>query len=155
MTDGMVALDTNILMYVHDAGNARRQARAAEIVLRAAPAGGVLAQQVLGEFGHASRRLREMPRTALAGIVAGMRASFDVVAATPTDFDAGLDAHVEHGIPFWDALIWATVRSAGCRWLLTEDYQDGRTLGGVTFVNPFAPANDALVDRILPPVSVA
>ena len=32
---------------------------------------------------------------------------------------------------------------------------DGRTLGGVTFVNPFAPANDALVDRILPPVSVA
>jgi predicted nucleic acid-binding protein len=151
----MIALDTNILLYVLDVGDARRQARAAEIVLRAAPAGGILAQQVLGEFVHASRRIRDIPRTSLAGIVAGMRASFDVVAASPTDFDAGLGAHFEHGIPFWDALIWATVRSAGCRWLLTEDYQDGRSLGGVTFVNPFTPANDALVDRILPPLAVA
>jgi len=29
--------------------------------------------------------------------------------------------------------------------------QDGRTLGGVTFVNPFAARNATLVEAILPP----
>ncbi|WP_404325563.1 hypothetical protein [Aerophototrophica crusticola] len=50
----------------------------------------------------------------------------------------------------FDAQVWATVRRAGCTHLLTEDFQDGRSLGGITFVNPFDPANAALVDGLLP-----
>ncbi|MEJ0071427.1 MAG: hypothetical protein WDO24_24820 [Pseudomonadota bacterium] len=34
--------------------------------------------------------------------------------------------------------------------LISEDFQDGRTLDGVRFVNPFNPTNDELVDTILP-----
>lgn len=38
---------------------------------------------------------------------------------------------------FEDAVLWATARRVGCTTLLTEDLQDGRTLDGVTFRNPF------------------
>jgi predicted nucleic acid-binding protein len=41
-------------------------------------------------------------------------------------------------------MLWATLDQAGCRTLLTEDFQDGRTLGGVTFLNPFELANSEL-----------
>jgi predicted nucleic acid-binding protein len=47
--------------------------------------------------------------------------------------------------------VWATVQQAGCELLLTEDFQDGSKLGWVTFVNPIAPANQALLERELPP----
>ena len=41
-------------------------------------------------------------------------------------------------------------RRAGCRVLLSEDFQDGRDLGGLLFVNPFDPANRQLLDLALP-----
>jgi predicted nucleic acid-binding protein len=150
-----VALDTNIIMYAHDVRDDVRRERARDLLERALRLRGVLPRQAIGEFVAASRKLRDLAREDAVFIARSLSAAYQVVASTEADFDAGLDAHVSHGLGFWDALIWATSRSAGCRWLLTEDLQDGRTLGGVTFVNPFAPANDALVDRILPPVSVA
>jgi predicted nucleic acid-binding protein len=58
-------------------------------------------------------------------------------------------------VPFFDAMLWATVKAAGCRVLLTEDLQDGRGLEGVRFVNPFDPANNSLVDLVLPPLAEA
>ncbi|WP_148361046.1 PIN domain-containing protein [Acidiphilium multivorum] len=47
------------------------------------------------------------------------------------------DAVIHHGWSFWEAMIWATAKKHGCRILFTEDGQAGRTLGGVTIVNPF------------------
>jgi predicted nucleic acid-binding protein len=59
----------------------------------------------------------------------------------------------QHLLSTWDAMLWATVKAAGCRVLLTEDLQDGRDLEGVRFVNPFDSRNDAIVDLILPPLA--
>ena len=67
------------------------------------------------------------------------------------DLSAALDAVKKHRLAFWDAMLWAAAQRAGVRHLLTEDLQDGFELEGVRFVNPFEPANDRLVDEILPP----
>ena len=48
-------------------------------------------------------------------------------------------------------MLWATADRIGVRYLLTEDFQDGRVLGGVTFVDPFKPDNERLLAEILPP----
>jgi len=45
-------------------------------------------------------------------------------------------------MPYWDAQLWATARLNQVEVLLSEDFQDGRVLGGVRFVNPFAPSFD-------------
>jgi predicted nucleic acid-binding protein len=42
-----------------------------------------------------------------------------------------------YGLSFWDSLIVAAAKSAGCRYLLTEDLQTGQDLDGVTVVHPF------------------
>ncbi len=52
-------------------------------------------------------------------------------------------AWLEHRsrLSFWDALIVAGARAAGCRWLLSEDLTPGATYDGVEVVDPFrAPA---------------
>lgn len=69
--------------------------------------------------------------------------------ATPQDLAHALRAVGEHGLSFWDALLWATVRRAGVGLLISEDFQDGRTIEGVRVINPFAPGNTALIDRTL------
>jgi len=63
----------------------------------------------------------------------------DVIPPTSEDLAEAMTAHQAHKIPFFDALMWATARRAGCTTLITEDFQTNRELGGVTFVNPFAP----------------
>lgn len=40
-------------------------------------------------------------------------------------------------LSYWDALIVGAAELSGCRWLLTEDLQDGRAYETVTAVNPF------------------
>ena len=78
-----------------------------------------------------------------------LRAVLAVHAADERDFDRATRGD-RHGLSFWDALLWATADRVGVRYLLTEDFQDGRTLGGVTFVDPFKGANERLLAEILP-----
>ena len=72
-----------------------------------------------------------------------------IESATLKDLTDAMRAVREHGLAFWDAMLWATVRRAGVSLLITEDFQDGRVLEGVCFVNPFITRNDALIDREL------
>ncbi len=45
-----------------------------------------------------------------------------------------------HRFALWDAIMLAAAAASGCRWLFSEDMQDGFTWRGVTIRNPFAPA---------------
>jgi predicted nucleic acid-binding protein len=40
-------------------------------------------------------------------------------------------------LSFWDSLIVSAAKTASCRYLLTEDLQEGQELDGVVVVNPF------------------
>ncbi len=47
-------------------------------------------------------------------------------------------------IDFWDAMILAAAEQSGCRYLLSEDFQEGRNFDGVTVINPFNRSPDSL-----------
>jgi predicted nucleic acid-binding protein len=59
-----------------------------------------------------------------------------VPITAPVTFRA-LDAMPRHGLSFWDALIWAAAADNGIPVIYTEDFQDGRNIEGVQFINPF------------------
>ena len=61
----------------------------------------------------------------------------DVLPLTGAATTVALTAVERDGLSFWDALIWATARDAGVPVVLSEDFQDGREIDGVRFVNPF------------------
>ena len=44
---------------------------------------------------------------------------------------------VQHGLSFWDALIWAAAKENDVPMIYTEDFQDGRDIEGVRYSNPF------------------
>ena len=63
---------------------------------------------------------------------------FEITSADASALADAIEAVQEHKIAFWDAMIWATARRTGCAAVISEDMQDGRLLGGVEFINPFA-----------------
>ncbi|MCM0019690.1 MAG: hypothetical protein NBV67_06825, partial [Tagaea sp.] len=64
------------------------------------------------------------------------------------DLDDALWAVEHHKLAFWDAMLWATCRRAGCSVLFTEDFQDGRLLKGVRFVDPFKAKNARYLPKV-------
>ena len=135
---GRFSLDTNILVYAVDRDAGERHARSGELMARAARRDCVLTVQALAEFFHATTRKKLLEPSLAGTFVRDWLNVFDVVSADETALIDAIDAVHEHGLSFWDAMIWATARQAGCSTVVSEDMQDGRRLGGVEFVDPFA-----------------
>jgi predicted nucleic acid-binding protein len=147
-----VTFDSNILLYTLSRDDPRHAA-AASLLARATQADCIQTLQSLAEcFRVLTTKLRFDPRRARQEID-GFRTAFPVCIADGTDLDRAMAAVELHSLSFWDAMLWATARRAGCRVLFSEDLQDGRRLDGVLFVNPFVPANRKLVDLALPELS--
>ena len=51
-----------------------------------------------------------------------------------------LEIQDRFGFHFWDALVVAAAKAAGCDTLLTEDLQHGQDLDGLRVVSPFEEA---------------
>lgn len=146
-----VSIDANILVCFVDRDAGDRHHRALQVLEQASGADCVLTLQTLGEFFNVATRKSKIEPATAAQFIDDWRQVFPVHAADLRALDDALAATRQHRLPFWDAMLWATVQQAGCGLLLTEDFQDGRVLGSVTFVNPFDPGNDELLDRALPP----
>jgi predicted nucleic acid-binding protein len=147
----IVTFDTNVLAYATAQAPPGKVQRARDLIARGMQGGAcLLLLQTLGEFAYVAMRKARMPVDDIHALINVWRAVLPVYAAEPDDLAASLEA-VKHRFAFWDAMMWATARRLGVRYLLTEDMQDGFGLGGVRFVNPFMPANDELIDEILPP----
>ncbi len=143
-----VTLDSNILVYVHDHRDRPRRQAALVLLERAAAADCVLTLQALAEFFRVATVKLGLPTADGAKALRYWRDLFPVAAAQETTLDDAVSAVGRYGIAFWDAMLWATAREAGCQAILSEDFQDGRTLGGVRFLNPFNAENAALLDRV-------
>lgn len=134
-----VFVDSNVLVYRRDASETEKQPRAAEWVEHLARSRvGRLSVQVLHEYYvTVTRRLDPgLPAEEARADVADLL----VWRPLPMDADTLQEAwHVEDrfGLSLWDALIVGAARSIGCRYLLTEDLQDGDDFDGLRVVDPF------------------
>jgi len=124
--------DTNIL--VHTATSEAKKQQAADCLRL----GGCASVQVLNEFVHVARRKLRHDWPQIEFALGLFRAALDDVAPVTlnTHTSAVLLAR-EHGLSFYDALIVAAAIEAGCDTLFSEDMQHGRSIGGLTIVNPF------------------
>ncbi|MGC8490634.1 MAG: PIN domain-containing protein [Syntrophobacteraceae bacterium] len=132
-----LSLDTNILVYAMDRDAGKRDDLALQIVDRAVDSDCVLTLQSLCEFYAAVTGKGKMPQKEAAAQIHDWLELFPVASATPKSFTKALKAVKEHGLSFWDAMIWAVAAEAGVALLLSEDFQHTRVLEGVEFYNPF------------------
>lgn len=138
--DELVFVDTNILLYAVDRIDPVKQARAAAWLDSLWKSGrGRLSWQVLSEFNlNAVKMMDASPEET--------RERVELLAEwQPTGMTLGLAQRAwfwsdSAKLSYWDALIVAAAERAGCRWLLSEDFEEGRSFGGVTVMNPFTRA---------------
>jgi predicted nucleic acid-binding protein len=130
-------VDTNVLLYSLDrAAPAKRDAAKRWLAMLWENGSGCISWQVLHEFYlNATRKPGASNQRA--------RSIVEVFALwQPIDSSLGLIQRAWYWtdkaqVSYWDALIVSAAERGGCAWLLSEDLQDGRRLGGVTIVNPF------------------
>ena len=132
-----VALDTNILAYAEGVGDAGR-CDAARSLIERLPSGKVLLPaQTLGELFRVITAKKGLSAPSARVIILGWGDAFEVADSSWTSFQSALDLVADHQLQIWDALIMAVAADNRCRFLMTEDLQEGFTWRGVTVINPF------------------
>jgi predicted nucleic acid-binding protein len=132
------SLDSNVLIYAADDRDPARQESVLEIIARAAQRDCVLTPQALSEFFHAVSRKGIMPRTEAADQVHDWVTTFAVSpGATAATVLTAVEASVSGRFQYYDALLLATAREAGCTAVISEDMADGAELNGIRVVSAF------------------
>jgi predicted nucleic acid-binding protein len=132
-------LDTNILVYLFDGDEPTKQA-IAERILRD-DSGIRLSSQVLAEFYIAVTRKLGRPMSPEQGLAAVQHfKTYPVAPITQDLVTRGISRSIDSRISFWDGLIVETALAEKARLLITEDLQDGWTIGSMRIWNPFKPA---------------
>ena len=138
-----VFVDTNILIYAHDADakskNDLAKQALSELWTRRT---GVLSMQVLQEFYiNVTRKISSpLPKNQARKVVSSY--ALWCVETTPAEISAAFQIEDEARIGFWDALIVASAVKAGASRILSEDLNPGQIVAGVTIENPFAGPQD-------------
>lgn len=134
-------IDTNVLVYAHDAADAVRSTRAQDVLMHLGETGaGRLSVQVLAEFVSIATRKLDPPLTPAEAqtqieLLAQSFPVFDLTVPIILEAVRGLRAHQ---FAYYDAQVWATARLNQIPVVLTEDIPSAEMIEGVRFVNPFA-----------------
>jgi predicted nucleic acid-binding protein len=125
--------DTNVILNLASE-DAAKAGRAEELLAE----GGVISIQVLNEFVSVSTRKYHRPWAAIGETLSIVRTLCRVEPLTLAVHEAAVVLTRDHNFSFYDALIVASARMAGCDTLFTEDMQHSRVIENVlTIVNPF------------------
>lgn len=139
-----VTPDTNLLFYATNKADGDRHKKAVVVLKHLIHFDCLLTLQCLSEFFYAITRKKLVSIDAAINHIHDWQELFPVVHAKPSTINRAFNAVKQHKLPFWDAMLWATAKEAGVTLILSEDFQNGRVLEGVKFLNPFV-ADDFLM----------
>jgi predicted nucleic acid-binding protein len=133
-----VFIDTNVLVYAHDADAGRKQEIAKSVVKRLSQQrSGVLSMQILQEFYvNVTRKIASPLSKSEARAIVEDFAHW-CVATSPTDIRQAFLIEDGAKISFWDTLIVVAAVKAGATQILSEDMSHGQTIAGIRIENPF------------------
>ena len=138
-------VDSNILVYTLDARDPEKREWVKEVIRRVALSGSAaLPVQSLSELSNVCLRKLEPALTPreVRQEVERLYIAFEVIPLTAPVVMEALRGVDEHQFSYYDAQIWATARLAQVPVVLSEDFDSGATLDGVSFLNPLDPAFD-------------
>jgi predicted nucleic acid-binding protein len=135
-----VLIDTNLLIYLFDQNDPSKQSQAMRVLRQLATTKrGRLSVQNLAEFLNASVRKLSPPMSIEQALmnVSHFNSIWHVYDLTSlVVLEAGRGVR-DFKLSYYDAQIWATAKLNQVPVVFSEDFNDGQTLEGVSFVNPF------------------
>lgn len=143
----MITIDSNVVIYSLDDRDPDKQAVAIDLLSRMVDQSCAIGLQVVGEVQNVLRRKLGQPPWVAAQAARNLLVSFPTYTATPTAAEAALTQMAAGRFSYWDALLLASGREAGCMTIFSEDMREGLAWNGIEIVNPFG-AN-GLSDRAI------
>jgi len=135
-----VFVDTNVLVYAHDAGSGAKHDAAKALISRLwNERSGVVSTQVLQELYVNLRKVATKPLShSKAKQLLADYLTWEVVVNDGESILEALQLEERYKIPFWDAMIVQAANAAGVERLYSEDLNHGQAYGTAVIVNPFA-----------------
>ena len=137
MTGSECFVDTNILIYAHDIDEGVKHKTVKELFQtfwkdRPFP---TVSIQVLQEC-YAALTKKRMSTRLVADIISTYL-NWDVIMNDKPLLSESMRLHQKLQLSFWDASIIAAAKSAGIKYLLSEDFTHGQIIEGIKIINPF------------------
>jgi predicted nucleic acid-binding protein len=95
----------------------------------------VISTQILQEFYVACTMKLKIKPILVKGIMHGYE-NMEVVTIGIDLINNAIDASIQYQISFWDSLVVVSAESAKCKYLLTEDLNEGQIIRTVRIRNP-------------------
>jgi len=136
-----ILIDTNILVYSFDLAEPQKKAIARDLLAQLQLyQQGHLSIQCVAEFFNVVSRgiLPKMTKEDASAQVEFFLHSFPVYPLTSAIVREAVRGVREHQLSYFDAQLWACAKLNQVPFVFSEDFQDGQTLEGIRFVNPFA-----------------
>jgi predicted nucleic acid-binding protein len=136
-------VDTNVLVYVFDPSDRRKQRLAIDILDRGLAEDSVrIPHQAIVEFVSSVVRPRGRPKPLLSKAAAYREAEellsqFIILYPNEALVRTALRGASAYQLNWYDAHMWAYAEYYGLSELLSEDFEHGRLYGGVRAANPF------------------
>lgn len=131
-------LDTNVLVYAVDEAEPEKRDIARRLLGSTGYGQFVLSTQILSEFYVvATRRLTQPVGEDAAAAAVDRLGQLPMVTIDPALVKDAIGLSRSSQVSYWDGLILAAAAKGGCQRLLTEDLNDGQTIGSVRIENPF------------------
>jgi predicted nucleic acid-binding protein len=131
-------VDTNVLVYAHDARDAGKRKIAQDLLRQALAGAMVISTQVLAEFS--STLLHKISPAVKPGELTAILDALDPIKLIAIDGDVvrrAVEAREKYGVHFYDGMILATAERGGCSRIWSEDLNSGQQYFGITVQNPF------------------
>lgn len=139
MPENKVFLDTNILVYAHDASAGEKHELAREIVIDLWDSGlGLFSIQVLQEFFVCvtSKIPKPLGIESAKEIVEDLL-KWDFTVNDGESILAAIDIQKRYHYSFWDSMIIQAALKGNASLLLSEYFSDGQVIEGLRIKNPF------------------
>jgi predicted nucleic acid-binding protein len=144
-----VFIDTNVILYLHDARNKEKKAVAVEWIRRlAARDWATVNLQSLNEASNAFLKKRWFASSDTAFEIVDGLSEFGDTPVGWTEMRIARLLHKSLGYSWWDCLLLASALELGCSHFLSEDLQDGQQIGGLTIINPFTHAPEEILGPV-------
>jgi predicted nucleic acid-binding protein len=133
----MNAVDTNVLLYVHDPRDTGKQATAGSLLQSLTE--GVLLWQVACEYLAASRKLEPLGynRSTAWRDIDDLRRVWTTILPSWDVLERAERLLSSYSLSFWDSMIIAACLEGGVMRLYSEDFDAYPHVDGLELVNPF------------------
>lgn len=132
-------VDTNLLVYAHDASAGIKREIAAAMLrdLWNAETGCVSIQVLQELYVTLTRKIAEPFTSERAAQVVSDLGQWRVHSPLVKDIHAAIGIQTRYGISFWDAMVIRSAVQLGCERVWSEDLNSGQKYEGVLVLNPF------------------